>query len=188
MGKDKGWIKLDRSITENWIYEADAFDYFHAFVDLLLMASFEEHKIKVKGKVIESKPGQVITTIPALAKRWGWSENRVRRFLRTLCGSATVTTDGTPDGTSVTFVNWAKYQGRGRADGRDDGRDDGSPDGRGNGRTDGTHQKNGKNGKNEKEGARARARTLSLAEKMEAIRRRGEALERSEEGKEASDD
>ena len=177
MAKDKGWIKLDRNIAENWLYDADAFDNFHAFVDLLLMANYEARKICVKGKVIEIKPGQVFTSLTTLATRWGWGKNRVRRFLGTLEGTATVHTDGTADGTTITLLNWAKYQTRRHTDGYADEHADGYADGY----ADGPQPKKGKKEKNVKEGARPRARTLQ--EKMDAIKERElELMRREAEG------
>ena len=132
---NKGWIKLYRSIWENTIWKSkDKFDDRSAWIDLLLMANHEQKQAVYKKQAIDIHRGQVFTSIPHLSKRWGWSENRVRRYLLLLCNLGMIYRDGTPNGTLVTIVNYGFYQD----DRRTNGRGDGSANGSANGRADGS--------------------------------------------------
>ena len=141
----KGWIRLYRQSTDNPLYFSEPFDKWHAWQDLLLMANHERRQFFSKGQLITLEPGQMLTSIRILAKRWAWSENKVRRFLRTLNGSGMCTQDGTPSGTRLTLVNWAKFQPRGHTDEYTDGRPDEYTDGRPDGTLTRMYNKNVKN-------------------------------------------
>ena len=129
----KGWIKLYRKSEDNALYFAEPFDKWHAWQDILLMVNHEKREFYSKGQLVKLEAGQTVTSIQILAERWKWSENKVRRYLRHLSGRGMCHTDGTPNGTLITVVNWALYQGDGQADGRGNGRADGSTDGRADG-------------------------------------------------------
>ena len=152
-----GFIKLFRSITEHWLWFAEPFDKAHAWIDLILMANWEDSTWMYKGRVVHQRRGEIMTSIGALAKRWKWSENKVRRFLGELSAEGMVRTDGRADGTSLTIENYAFYQGGRRADGRADERPDGRADGR---------QKK-KNKEELKENARARGSDETAAPSRE---------------------
>lgn len=126
----KGFIKLFRQITKHWLWFADPFDRAHAWIDLLLMANWETATNSINGRVFVQERGEVVTSISFLAKRWRWSENKVRRFLKVLTAEGMVHTDGRPYGTSITIENYTFFQGGRRADGRADERTDGRADGR----------------------------------------------------------
>ena len=115
------------------MYFEEPFDKWHAWTDLLLMVNHETKQFVSKGQLLTLEPGQTVTSVPHLAERWGWSENKVRRYLRLLNGSGMCITNGTPNGTIITVVNWAKYQSDEQTDGRGNGRADGSTDGRADG-------------------------------------------------------
>lgn len=107
---DKGWVKLSRNITDNWIWQNH--EYAYAFIDLLLMVNHEDKKILINGSLTTIKKGQCWTSVRKLSKKWGWSRNKVEHFLVTLQQDEMVTHSGTPYGTLLTIENWAKYQVR----------------------------------------------------------------------------
>lgn len=106
-----GWIRLDRSIQDNWLWKEDEpFDKRSAWIDLLMLANFEDKKIPYKGAVITCKRGDVNLSISALAKRWHWSRDKVRNYLRILESDGMVTTKTTTHRTTVTLVNYGFFQ------------------------------------------------------------------------------
>lgn len=106
-----GWIKLDREITEHWLWkEKEPFDRRSAWIDLLLMANHKDFKTLYKGKLVERKRGEVNTSTRYLADRWRWSRGRVNRFLELLEADEMVTLNSTTDGTTITIENWGKWQ------------------------------------------------------------------------------
>ena len=165
MAKSKGWIKIDRSLSENDIWKStDPFDIRSAWIDLLLMANFQAHDFVSKGRTVHLEPGQLITSESILAARWHWSRGKVHRALKQLSGQGMIQVDGTALGTTVTIVKWAFYQGARTASGTADGTADGTAGG--------ALYKNVKNVKNEKKSFVNRPKPLE--ERLEGIRRAAE--------------
>lgn len=108
MASDKGWIKLDRAITEHWIF-SDA-EKFRAWVDLLLMANHEENKFLTKDGLVTIKRGQLLTSIGKLAIRWNWSKDRVYRFLDLLETEHMLQRKSNRFSTLLTIENYGKFQ------------------------------------------------------------------------------
>lgn len=105
---DKGWIKLDRAITDHWIF-SDA-EKFKAWIDILLMANHENSKVLLHEGVIVIKRGQFVTSIGKLAGRWGWSKDRVARFLALLESEHMVRKESNQFRTLLTVENYGKFQ------------------------------------------------------------------------------
>ena len=128
--KDKGYIYLYRSIQDNFLWTKDIpFDCRSAFIDMLFMANYKDKELVLRnGKKKIIKRGQFHTSISNLAKRWRWSEGRVRRFLDTLDEHTMAHTNRTTDGTTVTIVNYEDFQVRRQTNGTTDGRTDGTTD------------------------------------------------------------
>lgn len=105
---DNGWIHLHRKIRDNWVWDDP--EKLRAWIDILLMVNHEDKQIHFDGHIITIHKGQRLTSLQKLSERWGWSRNRVDRFLRLLDEAGMVTTNRTPNGTVLTVVNWAFYQ------------------------------------------------------------------------------
>ena len=118
-----GWIKLHRKIMESSLWSDEPFDERSAWVDLLLMANYEDKQILFNGKSITVKAGQRITSIRKLAHRWHWSNGKVERYLKKLEDAEMISrkrdTNGhtnrdtlrDKNGTLITIVNYGFYQG-----------------------------------------------------------------------------
>lgn len=106
-----GWIKLDRSIQDHWLWEAKPFSPGQAWIDLIMMAAHKTGTREWKGSFLVQRRGEVFTSTVALAERWGWDRKKVARFLRALEEDGMVTRDGIPRGTLVTIENYTKFQG-----------------------------------------------------------------------------
>ena len=74
---DKGYIKLYRSVRDNWIWDAGPYDRAHAWIDILLSASHCDTKMMFDGNLVTVKRGTYITSIRKLAVKWGWSRDKV---------------------------------------------------------------------------------------------------------------
>ena len=79
-----GWVKVDRSIQEHWLWSEEPFSKAQAWIDLILYANHKEAKIMIKHRLIEIKRGQQARSEITLSKEWGWSRDKVRRFLKLL--------------------------------------------------------------------------------------------------------
>lgn len=104
------YIKLDRGITNNWLWADKPFSKGQAWIDLLLMANYKDHKRLYQGQLQEYKKGEVNTSVLYLATRWGWTRKKVAAFLTILESDKMVTIKGTTKGTTVTIENYTLYQ------------------------------------------------------------------------------
>ena len=107
----KGFIKLDRSIFNHWIFQ-DA-EKFKAFVDLIQLARWKEEKLIIGNEIVVVPRGSYYTSELKLAEKWGWSRHKTRDFLKLLESEQMITKKGTPKGTTLTIVNYSFYQDEG---------------------------------------------------------------------------
>lgn len=105
-----GWIKLHRKIQECWIWQEKPFDKGRAWVDLILSAMHKDKKLLIDNEIIVIERGTFMTSILKLSERWGWSRNKVMRFLDVLESEQMLNTKRTPKGTLVTIIKYEDYQ------------------------------------------------------------------------------
>ena len=110
---DKGWISLHRSLLDHWLWKEKPFSKASAWIDLLLSANHEDKKMLFDGNLITVKRGQQLTSIRKLSERWGWNRRTTRKFLFALESDGMVTVECTTRCTTVTILNYGKYQDRG---------------------------------------------------------------------------
>ena len=149
----KGWFKVDRKIFDNTFLNQGPFDRFHAWLDLIGMASFEDSIVYEGNTAIQVPRGSLYVKSKDLEKRWNWSRKQVRAFLGSLEGQSMVTTKGTTKGTTITIENYAFYQGQGPTKGTTEGTTKGTTKGqqRANKGTSYYYMKNVKEGEEGKE-------------------------------------
>jgi len=145
-----GWIKLQRKITEHWIWQDP--EMFRAWVWMLLKANHESDKFLSKGQLVELKKGQFVTSIEEMKKAFGFSKNRVYRFLKMLEKEEMISRNGQANGTTITIVNYGLYQSWQNTNGPTDGQSGGQPNGQADGQSDGQLTRIYKNNKELKEG------------------------------------
>ena len=114
---EKGWISLNRQIQEHWLWKDKPYDKARAWIDLLLLANYEDKKMPYKGEVITCKRGDVNLSYLFLAKRWGWSRKKVMSFIKLLENDEMVTTKATTHRTTITIVNYGVFQDTGTTKG-----------------------------------------------------------------------
>ena len=141
MTEDMTYIKLYRKVMENAVFLELPYDRWHAFEFLVLKARRFPTITILKGKPIKLEVGQLIYGEDALARKWGWSRGKVKRFLDMLENLEMIKKNGTPYGTVITIENYTKYQG-------DCSCDDTPPD-TPDSTSDGTHKKKDKKDKND---------------------------------------
>lgn len=146
MGKE-GWIKLHRKIQDCFLWDDKPYDKARAWIDLLLSAMHNDKKMLIDGKAVTVRQGSFMTSILKLADKWGWNRKTVRSYLKMLENEQMITTNRTSKGTTVTIVNYEKYQ----LDGTTERTADGTADGTAERTTERTQKKNIKNDKECKE-------------------------------------
>lgn len=103
-----GWIKIHRDIATHWIFQ-DA-EKFKWWIDLLLMASFEDNKALVGDRLMEVKRGQQIISLSFLASRWDTSKRTVLKFLTLLESDGMCNRCTHQKVTILTICNYESYQ------------------------------------------------------------------------------
>ncbi|WP_432717778.1 DnaD domain protein [Staphylococcus equorum] len=108
-----GWIKVHRSLREHWLYEEERkFSCFEAWLDILLMVNHEDKKVLLGKELILVKRGQKIISIRKLCERWSWSNNKVKKYLKTLESDGMLIAKSDTKKTLLTVVNYEFYQSR----------------------------------------------------------------------------
>ena len=110
MGNKGTYIYLDRGILNHWTYKDKPFNRSMAWIDMLLIADHTTHTKLWRGKPTEFKRGDVNLSIKELAKRWGWSRDKARRFISHLEQDNMVRVNATPNRTTITIVKYDDFQ------------------------------------------------------------------------------
>lgn len=110
------WIKLNTQLKEHWLWNKKPFSKGQAWVDLLLLAETYTHERLWRGNLTEFKKGDVCLSIENLANRWGWNRKTVKRFLSVLERDQMVSLNVTKSRTTITLVNYEKFQGEGTSE------------------------------------------------------------------------
>lgn len=111
-----GWIKLHRKIQDCFLWDDKPYDKARAWIDLLLSAMHSDKKMLIDGKVVIIKQGSFVTSILKLSDKWGWNRKTVSTYLNMLEKEQMITIERTTKGTTVTIVNYEKYQVEGTTD------------------------------------------------------------------------
>lgn len=106
----EGWIKLYRSVTDNWFWQEKPFSYGQAWIDLLLRANHEEKKVPMGNEIIVVPVGAFITSEVKLMEAWGWGKGKTRRFLKLLESDDMIIKKSNHKRTMIFIVNWDKFQ------------------------------------------------------------------------------
>lgn len=115
--KKRGWVKVYRSVTDSWIWNDKPYSKGQAWIDILLMVNHEERNIGIGNQIITVKKGSFVTSMLKLSDRWGWSKQKVNRFLKQLESDSKVILNMNRKWTTVTLVNWGSYQNECNTDG-----------------------------------------------------------------------
>lgn len=159
-----GWIKLHRKILDCFIWQDKPYDKARAWIDLLLLAMHHDKKMLIDDEIVIIRRGEFMTSIVKLADRWGWSRNKVMRYLDMLESEHMLNTKRTPKGTLVSIIKYDVYQlgdignetPYETTNGTTDETPNGTTDGTTDDTTDETQNKNIKNVKNEKNDKKVR--------------------------------
>jgi hypothetical protein len=110
-----GWIKLHRRIQDNPLWESKPADPARAWIDLILLAAWEPHRIWVSGSMHTVGRGEIAASVRFLGKRWGWGRSKAASFLAslTVLNQLEKIRDGSGNGSPSIYriVNYDTYQG-----------------------------------------------------------------------------
>lgn len=84
-----------------------------AWLDLLMLASYQDKKTKVGDKIYQLEVGEAVCARAYLAARWNWSDKTVRAFIEKLMGHSMVTKTREAKGqqaNKLSICNYSEYQ------------------------------------------------------------------------------
>ena len=83
--KNFGFVKMSRKFMTSEMWEENrVFSKAEAWIDLLFMAAHDETTNIVAGFEVPLRRGELVASDSYLMRRWRWSRNKVRLFLKTL--------------------------------------------------------------------------------------------------------
>ena len=91
MNNTKGWVKLPRAIMDDPSYLSGNVTEVMAWIDLILMATYESTSVYVRGHRYDIERGQLIASIRELSSRWRWGTHHVINFLKSAENSGKLT-------------------------------------------------------------------------------------------------
>lgn len=109
---ETGFIKLSRKLFDNKLWQATrTFSGCEAWIDLIQSARFDATPTmsSIGGCEVVYGRGQYPASIRFLAKKWQWSEKRVRFFLDALKRDGMITTDSSQGVNVITLINYDEY-------------------------------------------------------------------------------
>ena len=112
-----GWTRIYRQIEDNPIWLAEKFTRGQAWIDLIIFANHKDGFFYVRGNRIDIKRGQIGWSEVTMAKRWQWSRNKVRGFLKMLENEQQIKQHKSTATSVTTILNYNKYQSKKTADG-----------------------------------------------------------------------
>ena len=114
---NNGYIKLYRSISDNILWGLEPFTKAQAWIDVLLMANHKNSHYQVRGNIVHVKRGFIARSEDHLAKKWKWSRNKVRRYLKYLETIQQIKQHKSNVITVIEIINYNKYQANGTTEG-----------------------------------------------------------------------
>ena len=105
-----GWIRVQRSLVEHWLWQDEPYSFGQAWIDLLLTASWKDHKSYFHGELEHKKAGTVYTSKRYLAERWKWNRRKLDKFLSALESDKMVEIESIKYCTTINIVNYTMYQ------------------------------------------------------------------------------
>jgi hypothetical protein len=121
----EGWIRINRKITENSMWFSEPFTRSQAWIDLLLIATYHDCSLYIRGNKVTVSRGQIAYSREKLAKRWGWSRGKVERFIHELENEHCIVQQKKRLITLISVVNYDKYQNNDTTDSTTDNTTDG---------------------------------------------------------------
>lgn len=106
----EGWIKLHRKMSESHLWLCEQFTRGQAWVDMLMLANYEDSYFFIRGNKIDVKRGQIAWSEDKLAKRWGWSRTKLRSFINMLEKELQIELQKSNVIQIITVVNYDLYQ------------------------------------------------------------------------------
>ena len=108
-----GYAKIHREIFDHWIWKKKPFSQAQAWIDMILLANHKEQKVVYKNQITEIGRGEFIRSRRDLAKRWGWTDSTVQRFIVLLEKDSMIVRKSNQKANHISICNYNKWQNTG---------------------------------------------------------------------------
>lgn len=105
-----GFIAVGRKVWTDTLFPEEKFSQREAFLWIVAHAAWKPSHTHVGNKRVELERGQCAFSGRFLAKKFGWSEPRVRRFIERLIDECVIDADAFDGVTRLSVCNYDKYQ------------------------------------------------------------------------------
>ena len=113
MVTNEGWIKISREIRSHWLWKDS--QKLKWWLDLLLLANWEDSKVLCGNQLVELKRGEVMQSVRSLAVMWGCSKQKAFSFVNLLKSDNMISVQQIGHQyTIITICNYDSYQYDGR--------------------------------------------------------------------------
>lgn len=107
-----GWIRIYRELLDSAIWNTnEPFTKGQAWIDLLMLANFEDAEQIVGYETIKVRRGSYMTTIRDLSDRWKWSKSKTANYLHFLEKLKMISVNADTKRTLITVVKYDDFQG-----------------------------------------------------------------------------
>lgn len=110
MSKKTNWIKLYRRLAKSDLWLSEPFSRGQAWVDLILLATFDRRHVRIRGIKVLLERGQLTGSTRFLSLRWKWSRGKVSRFLNELESERMIDQEKNDVTTVITITNFDEHQ------------------------------------------------------------------------------
>ena len=126
---NNGFIKLYRAIQDSPAWTSEPFTRCQAWIDIIMLANHRSGFVRIAGRRIDVKRGQLAWSIVNLANRWRWSKGKVLRCLNEWSDDRQIEHQNIVVTTLITITNYDTYQSNDTPDDTPDRSPDRAPDG-----------------------------------------------------------
>lgn len=109
---DRGYIAIWRKIVEHpFAKEKRTFSKYEAWIDILMTVRYSKkpEDVVMGMTVLKCNYAESLKSIPTWARRWGWSESKVRRYFKLLENLGQIVTKSEGKTTRITVLNYSQY-------------------------------------------------------------------------------
>jgi hypothetical protein len=105
-----GWVAIHRRLAEHPLWTRERFSRGQAWVDLVMLASYQDHLVIQGNRPVPVKREQILTSQVKLAARWKWNRKTVRGFLQALKAASMAAIETSKDtDTGYTLITLLNY-------------------------------------------------------------------------------
>jgi len=107
---DEGVFAVHRGVFNHEFFADEPYTEREAWIWLVGNAVWKSSRVRVKDAVFDLERGQCAYSLRFLAEKWGWSKDKVARFLGRLKTETMIETQARRDATIITVCKYNEYQ------------------------------------------------------------------------------